>query len=529
MADPIPQGWTLEPAAAEGSPAGWTLEPMGAPGSVLRPSGPSMLDRLLRGGGRDESVLPEAKASMPDSERINSALAEPSVAARGAADMVPFSHKLLAALATARDVGSGSDLPISQRYGSNLKNIDADFEANRQDPVFRAGQIGAALSLPTPKTLPQMIALGASQGAGDARGSLTNDAIGGTAGGAIAATIFGAMKLPAKAMPYLEELALKYGRKALAGGGAISTAKKLGDPAVREALDSGAITFGGTASGAADRLQALRGAVGNTYGEIVQRLEAAGIAGPEARVLAQSYMAEQSSTAANTMNNSVPKVFGDAASSVLAKPTDASGRFSLTQTENLKRSLQDMAQSSYKKLEPTELGSAQEKAASMMRQATEDAIDQGVNANRGLRRNQTLQDLAASFVPVKQRLGNLIEASQVANEAASRAARNKSISLTDTIAGAAGLAHGDPLQAMAATGVNKFLRERGASSGAVTMDLASKLAQMASQNPQALGRFASPLTQASARGADALAAHHFVMSQDPEYQALAHKLAEDGQ
>lgn len=501
MADPIPQGWTLEPAAASAPPSGWTLEPAGGPATPVAPA-------------------PDIYSALAD---LREKPGHPTL--RGALDMIPFSHKIIAASETAGDLFG--DKPLSQAYAENLKKTDALYDSEREDPRFRVGQVGGALAMPAPNGLGGMMAFGAAQGAGDMRGSLSEDAGGATVGGILGAAFHGLTKLPAKALPYLEEMALKYGRKALAGGGAISTAKKLSDPAVKEALDSGAITFGGTASGAADRLQALRGAVGSTYGEIVQKLEAAGIAGPEARVLAQSYWNEATTTRANTMQRRVPKVFTEAAEDAAAKPTDATGRLSLTQTENLKRSLQDMAQSSYKKLEPTELGSAQEKAASMMRQATEDAIDQGVNANRGLRRNQTLQDLAASFVPVKQRLGNLIEASQVANEAASRAARNKSISLTDTIAGAAGLAHGDPMQAMAATGVNKFLRERGASSGAVTMNLAGKLAQMASQNPQALGRFASPLTQASARGADALAAHHFVMSQDPEYQALAHKLAEN--
>lgn len=446
---------------------------------------------------------------------------------RGAIDVIPFSHKIIAAGETAGDLFG--DKPLSQAYEDNLKKTDAQYDEERNDPRFRVGQVGGVLAMPTPKGLGGMAAFGAAQGAGDMRGSLSEDAGGATAGGILGAAFHGLTKLPAKAMPYLEELALKYGRKALAGGGAISTAKQLSDPAVKEALDSGAITFGGTASGAADRLQALRGAVGDTYGDIVAKLEASGIPGPKASVMAQSYVAAQSAAAANTMNDAVPAVFGDAAKSLAQKPVDAAGNLTLTQTENLKRSLQGMARSSYKRLLPTEVGSAQEQAASMMRQATEDAIDNGVNSSRALRRNQPLQDLAAQFEPVKERLGNLIEASNVANEAASRAARNKTFSLTDTIAGAAGLAHGDPIQAMAATGVNKFLRERGASSGAVTMNAAAKLASLAQSNPEALGKFASPLTQASARGADALAAHHFVMSQDPDYQALAHKLAESDQ
>lgn len=57
----------------------------------------------------------------------------------------------------------------------------------------------------------------------------------------------------------------------------------------------------------------------------------------------------------------------------------------------------------------------------------------------------------------------------------------------------------------------------------------SKLAQLAQSNPQALGKFAAPLTQAAARGADAIAATHYTLSQDPEYQQLSHDVAENDQ
>lgn len=133
----------------------------------------------------------------------------------------------------------------------------------------------------------------------------------------------------------------------------------------------------------------------------------------------------------------------------------ADNRLSLTQAEDLKRSLQGMAKSAYKQMQPGEVGRAHENAASMMRQAVEDEIAKQTAGATG-----SVADAAAQFVPVKQSLGNLIEASGVAREGAARAAKRDFVSMYDI---AAALKEGP------AAGIGMhILRSRGPSSLAVS-------------------------------------------------------------
>jgi hypothetical protein len=55
---------------------------------------------------------------------------------------------------------------------------------------------------------------------------------------------------------------------------------------------------------------------------------------------------------------------------------------------------------------------------------------------------------------------------------------------------------------------------------------AEKMAQLATVNPEAVGKFAVPLMQAASKGPDSLAAEHLKQSVDPAYQDMLHKLAE---
>lgn len=456
--------------------------------------------------------------------QMNDAPGHPTI--RGLLDMLPGSHKFIAAADAAKDALT-SDAKFTPSYEKHLAETDALYNQERQDPRFRIGQAAGVLAMPV-SSAKGMAALGAAAGAGDARGDFAHTLEGAGLGGAVGAAtgLAGPVisKAASSAAPYLDQLAIKMGRKALSGGGAISVAKPLSDEAVREALDSGAIKFGGTVTGAADRLDGLRSGVGDQYGKIVTALKGMGIEGPEADVLAQKMVAEGRSVSATSMNPAASGAYEQAAAQIASKPVNANGRLALDQAESLKRSAQDMAKSAYRKLEPGEVGDAHMGVASMLRQANEDAIEQGAQASG----NPMIDALAKQFVPVKQRLGNLIEAGNVADQAASRAGRNKSISLTDTIAGAAGLSHGAGGAFAAMTG-NKLLRTRGPSTAASVLSSASKLANLAQTQPAVLGKFAAPLQQAAARGADAVAATHFTLTQDPAYQELMHRVAENDQ
>lgn len=124
-----------------------------------------------------------------------------------------------------------------------------------------------------------------------------------------------------------------------------------------------------------------------------------------------------------------------AASSELEDALSASPKLGLQQAEGLKRSLQEQARSAYAQQKPGEVGRALTDAASMLRQANEDAIEKQVAASG----DPALQTVADGFVPVKQKLSRLIQAGDAASAAAQRAQRNHAIGLKE-----ASLAAGDP-------------------------------------------------------------------------------------
>jgi len=161
--------------------------------------------------------------------------------------------------------------------------------------------------------------------------------------------------------------------------GSLSKTKPLSDAAVDTAAEHGAFKLFGTSGGAAQRLETAREGLGQQYASILADLEKQGITGPDAAKLAQQYAARMQTVNAGTMNPAVPKIYESAAEQVAGKPTTG-GTLGLSQTEDLKRSLQGMAKSAYQQRQPTEVGRAHEDTASMMRQAVEDAITKQTTA-----------------------------------------------------------------------------------------------------------------------------------------------------
>jgi hypothetical protein len=94
---------------------------------------------------------------------------------------------------------------------------------------------------------------------------------------------------------------------------------------------------------------------------------------------------------------------------------------------------------------------------------------------------------------------------------------NRGVSLTDTIAGASGIASGGgPLTAIALGAINKFGRQYGAT---MQMYGAEKLADILSTRPAVLGKkYLGPLLDAATKGPAALAATHGYFMKDPEYR-----------
>lgn len=342
--------------------------------------------------------------------------------------------------------------------------------------MYAGGQVAGAAPLAVATGgggAAQMIAtggaLGAATGLGDSKaedaaGMLKDTAEGGALGALLPAGVLGLGKAVPALAGALRSGANATGRRVLRNvGGSISAKVPVSPEAVQEAFQSGVFKTFGTAKGAASRLEAIRAQLGDQKGRIVDALEKAGITGPEAETLAQQYAAEAVSRGSSSMNPSVPRVFESAAEQVGSKPAPG-GRLGLRQAEELKGSLQDMADSAYKQLEPHELANAKKGAAAIMRQAVEDSL-----AQQAAGASPETQAIASQFVPVKQRLGRIIEASDVAREGVARAANRHGFSLGDMVLSSGAMAHGGPLGGALSAVSTPILRGRLPSTAAVAM------------------------------------------------------------
>lgn len=281
--------------------------------------------------------------------------------------------------------------------------------------------------------------------------------------------------------------ALEQGRKALTGNaGTISVKKPLSPESVQAAYDVGAIRPGSRVGAIDERLDLAREAVGDQYGQVVKALEAAGVTGPNAPILGQSLQAEGRGVAQQSLGSPAPSLYesiglelqglrkGMHGISQGAPKTDPATaalgvidpRLGLVQAENMKRTLQRAARADYIKEGPDSLaGEARKEIASRMRQAVEDAID--AQATRAPAE-------AAAFVPVKRRLGALIEASDAATIAAAREGRKSNLGLGTLIAASGGASAGGVPGALAAGALAKALQSRGP---ATIGSIANRLAQ----------------------------------------------------
>ena len=257
-----------------------------------------------------------------------------------------------------------------------------------------------------------------------------------------------------------KEKAIESGRKALTGNrGSISVKKPLSEGAVEESITSGAIKPFSNVQAIDKRLKGARAELGQQYADIIDQLEAKGITGPDATALAVKLLNEAKATSANSLGSPTPGLLESTAEELVTKPTNPQGRLGLTQAESMKRTLQDEAATEYDKLlgKMRPLGKAKILVASRMREAIEDEVKaQAAKAPQE----------AAAFEPVKQRLGNTIEASKAAEEAAARAGRNQGLSLSDTVAAGAGGAAGGWGGAALMAAINKAARTRGPATSA---------------------------------------------------------------
>jgi hypothetical protein len=356
---------------------------------------------------------------------------------------------------------------------------------------------------------------GAGASEADTVGGVARDAAGGAllgaaTGGAVPLAGAALRQTLAKYAPSLGERAVEQGRKALSGiGTSLAARKPISREAVVQAIDTGAIRPLGTVSGAATRLASQADDLGSTYGLILEELEAQGVKGPNAVLLAKKLEQAAAVARKTSLGSPRPSVFSDAAKELREKVDPrpfADKRLGLGQTEAIKRDLQHQASASYDKLAGRKsiAGEAQEELASTFREAIEDEIS---------KQSALAPDAAARFQPVKQALARTLEARKAAQEGAARAARRKAVSLTDTIAGTGvGVATGNPILGAIGAAVHGVADRRLSSTAAVLLRALEKQAQRAGQ--RAPGTAAAPAVTAEEvalldllglRGAPALA------------------------
>jgi hypothetical protein len=349
------------------------------------------------------------------------------------------------------------------------------------------GALGAAKAATLGSALRTGAALGAVSGLGASNADLTTGdggqylrAAGDTALGTVAGTAFGgagyagakyAPVLLRLARQKLENAAVASGRRVLlAGADSLSKREPVAADAVLESIRSGAILPGGTTKGAFNRLEKLTDHYGETYNAILSELESRGVTGPNARELADQLLARAKQIEPGELNDALVNESRKTAEKVLDKAEIAevegiapTARLGLKQAEAMKRGLQRDAK--YGRIEETGLNQEKRAVASILRQANEKAI---ADAAEKAGPNSELADIADMFVPVKAKLGNLIEAETAAQRGAARASQRGHFGLPDFLMGAAGLSHGSPMEALGLGLATNLLRNRGPSTAAST-------------------------------------------------------------
>lgn len=300
----------------------------------------------------------------------------------------------------------------------------------------------------------QGAAYGAAAGLGDSDANLMrgefgeaakDTAIGAATGAALAPVGFAiakqAPKLASRFGRYLQERGVNAGRKAVLGGADSLSNRTTSPEAIREALESKAVTYFGTTESASRKLDDLAETQGKLYASILDTLEGAGVRGPRADEIARQLMAKAAAEAnVSGADRSVSNLFAREADNALslgkaapdavpemaqrigplgeriAVPRDVPKELGLLQAEGIKRNLQSQAR--YGRFEETMQNEAKREIASIYRQAIENTIAAQADS---LPFNTAAREAAEGFVPVKQRLGRLLEARDAAERGLQKA------------------------------------------------------------------------------------------------------------
>ena len=210
----------------------------------------------------------------------------------------------------------------------------------------------------------------------------------------------------------LQEQGIDQGRRALYNiSQRLSARKEIPADAVQAVLESGAMPAGANSKTIARNLVGAAEDAGADLGGILDRAGELGVRVPVAPIYNE--LASRAVQAMpNQLSEVVPNIYKRAALAIMDRMgvgDDATA--DIRQAENLKRSAQETANSAYQQFKPSSVGQAHMGIASVLRQASEDALNRAAQAAPP---TSELNDLAESFVPAKQRYANLAQARDLA-------------------------------------------------------------------------------------------------------------------
>jgi hypothetical protein len=243
--------------------------------------------------------------------------------------------------------------------------------------------------------------------------------------------------------------------------------------AAEEALKSGALRFGRTVEDVWQQLKGVKSAEGGAHQTLLRNLEKQGASGAEVTpVLEQLNSAAEDAALNNPGNPEIAKEYRQAAKRIQDAATRAQerglappGRLALRQSEATKTGFQNRAKyGDSKTLTPKQapINQARQHIASIIGDANEKAVSDAALMNP---ENAELSSLAMDFVPSKERMGRLIEATSAAAKKAKGAHRPGLLELSMGMMGSThgGLSHGlmGSLYGPAEAAATYLLRTRG--------------------------------------------------------------------
>lgn len=277
-------------------------------------------------------------------------------------------------------------------------------QAGRNAGLLARTAIGAANGL----ALGGVAGLGASE-AELAKGELGKAATDMGIGAGAGALIGGSLPIAGNLLSRFPGVLRRVGTRAAKAALGASERAPVSEAAAQQALETGAIKpFSGTKA-TAERLEQQQASLGAKYGQIIKKLEEAGIQGPEASRIAQTWLERATQEDVNSIGSPIPDLLMKHAEE-LERKAGESGRIGLQRAINMTRDLQSRAR--YQPGIDTSLNDARKAMASDLRDAVEKAV-----AEQAQQAGGETQVIAKQFIPLKEQLRRSFEASSAADKA----------------------------------------------------------------------------------------------------------------